>query len=785
MNKVRAFNIAEYDDNALLKLNQELDLNLNLNELRAIKKFYSRKNKNATDLELHTFSQVWSEHCFHKTFKSKIKFGDEEIDGLFKTFIAKATRDLNKVWCLNVFADNAGIIDFDDQFAIAVKVETHNHPTALDPFSGAHTGMGGVYRDILGVGAKPIAAMDYLFFGPLDLSNESVPKGFYHPKITLKRVVEAIADYGNKVGIPTVNGSIFFDIGYVTNPLVFAGCVGLIPKRKYIRQPKEGDVILIIGGKTGRDGIHGASFASASLRENSSEIYYSAVQIGNPIEEKKIIDAVIRARDEYEKPLYSLITDLGGGGLAVAICESFKEIGCKINLSSIQLKHLNMLPWEIWVSESQERMLLAVPKENLEKILEIFEEEGVNADLIGEVERTKKVTVYYDDELVGEIDLDFLFNGIPLPVLNAKRIEVKYEEEPLIEDKEEYTQDLLELLSYPNIASKEWVIRQYDHEVGARTIIKPLQGLNCEGPGDAAIIKPLYDSWKGIVISNGGNPNYSIDPYQMALSAIDEAIRNNIATGGRRIALLDNFSWGDPQDPFELGKLVLACKACYDGAISFDTPFISGKDSLYNVYRKGDKSISIPPTLMITAIGIIPDVRKAVTTDFKRSGNYIYVIGFTYDELGGSAYYKIKGIRGGKVPHVYPERARLIYERLIKAIDRGLIRSCHDCSEGGIAVALAEMCIGGFLGAEINIDKIPTNLTKKYKILFSESNSRFIVEVAQGYEKEFEHLMRGISFSKIGYVISEKELIINSSKKNVIRASLSDMIKSWKSSLVF
>jgi len=401
------------------------------------------------------------------------------------------------------------------------------------------------------------------------------------------------------------------------------------------------------------------------------------------------------------------------------------------------------------------------------------------------VEKSNRVSVYFKEEVVGDIDLNFLFKGIPLPRMKAEIPKLTNQEEVLLEDEEDYTQSLLEVLSHPNISSKEWAIRQYDHEVGARTILKPLQGVNGEGPGDAAVIKPLYDSWKGIVISNGGNPNYSSDPYAMALSAIDEAIRNNVSCGGRRIALLDNFSWGDPNDPLELGKLVLAAKGCYDGAIAFDAPFISGKDSLYNVYHDGKKSISIPPTLMITAIGIIPDVRKSVTTDFKRSGNYIYIIGFTYDELGGSAFFKLKGINGGKIPTVYPERARQIYDRIIKAIDRGLIKACHDCSEGGIAVALAEMCIGGYLGAEVNLDKIPTNLTRKYKILFSESNSRFIVEVAQGYEREFEHLMRGVSYAKIGYVISEKELIINSSKKKIVNASLQDMIRYWKSTLAF
>jgi len=783
MIKVQRFKISSFSDDELFKLNQTLDLNLTIDELKAIRRYYEKENREATDLELHTFSQVWSEHCFHKTFKSKIILKNEIVDGLFKEYIFKASESLNKNWCINLFSDNAGIIEFDEQYAIAVKVETHNHPTALDPFCGAHTGMGGVYRDILGVGARPIAAMDYLFFGPSNLPYSEIPSGIYHPKIVLKRVVEAIADYGNKVGIPTVNGSIHFDIGYLRNPLVYAGCIGILPKNKYIKNPKVGDLIVVIGGKTGRDGIHGASFASASLTLESGEIYYSAVQIGNPIEEKKIIEAVIRSRDDYEKPLYSLITDLGGGGLAVALCESFKNLGFKVDLSNVQLKHLNMQPWEIWVSESQERMLLAIPKENLEKFLEICDEERVNVSVIGEVSNDKKASVFYQDTLVGEIDLDFLFKGIPLKVLKAELPEYETSEEVEMKDKDDYTSDLLEILSDPNIASKEWIIRQYDHEVGARTILKPLQGFYCDGPGDGAVLKPLYDSWKGIVISNGGNPRYSSDAYNMALSAIDEAIRNNIAAGGRRIALLDNFSWGDPNDQKELGKLVLAAKACYEGAIAFDTPFISGKDSLYNVYQAEGRTFSIPPTLVITAIGIIPDVRKAVTTDFKRSGNYIYILGFTFDELGGSAFYYNKGIKGGKVPTVHPERAKQIYERVIKAIDRGLIKACHDCSEGGLAVALAEMCIGGNCGAEINLEKVPTNLSKGYKILFSESNSRFLVEVAQGYEKEFDHVMRGITYAKIGYVTSEKVLKIKHGKSIIIEAFLNDMVRAWKNPL--
>jgi phosphoribosylformylglycinamidine synthase len=785
--RIKSYPIHKFTNKDLIKLNEELSLALSLEELLAIRSYYQKEGRSATDVELYTFSQVWSEHCFHKTFKAKIKFGDEEIEGLFKTFIERATRELNKDWCLRVFEDNAGIIEFDDEFAIAVKVETHNHPTALDPFSGAHTGVGGVYRDIIGVGARPIATMDYLFFAYPNLSYNDLPYDAYHPKVMLKKVVAGIADYGNKVGVPTVNGCIQFNNAYLRNPLVFAGSVGLLPKNKYIRTPKPGHNIILLGGKTGRDGIKGASFASLSLTKAAESKFYAAVQIGNPIEEKKIIEAIIKARDHEKGPLYSLVTDLGGGGLAVAVCESFKDLGADIFLEKISLKHLDMDPWEIWISESQERMLLCVPEENLEEIFEIFEEEGCEASIIGEVNSSKKVSIKYKGEYAGEISLDFLFKEYPRLTLKASSRIFKRPEPPndsIIANMNNYNDVLLNLLSDPNVSSKEWVIRQYDHEVGARTIIKPLQGVNLDAPGDAAVIKPLYNSWKGIVISNGGNPNYSIDPYRMALSAIDEAIRNNVACGGRRIALLDNFCWGNPMIEEELGKLVLACKACYEGAKSFDTPYISGKDSLYNEFFDGKVRHEIPPTLMITAVGVIPDVRKSVTMDFKRSGNYVYIIGFTSDELGGSLLYRKYNIEGGEVPNVNPERAKTIYEKITRAIDRGLIRSCHDCSDGGLAVAIAEMCIGGNCGVEINLDKVPTHLNKPYKILFSESNSRFIVEVAQGYEKEFEFSIRGIPFEKIGYVTSDKTLIFKSGNNEVINLDLDEVIRAFKTSLI-
>ena len=770
-------------DEELLEMSKRYMLALNLEEMKRIQEYFERKGRNPTDAELETIAQTWSEHCVHKTFKGIIETPGGKIDGLLRTFIFRVTQELNKPWCRVVFRDNAGIIEFDENHDIAVKVETHNHPTALDPYGGAGTGSGGVFRDVMGVGAKPILSTDVLFFGPIDYPFEKLPKGVMHPKRLMKGAVAGIRDYGNKMGIPTANGGIGFDEGYIGNPLVYAGCLGIMPRGKYVRNPKPGDKILLVGGKTGRDGIHGVTFASLELTTESEKVSSGAVQIGNPIEEKRVLDALLRARDARDKPLYSAVTDCGGGGLSSAVGEMGKDIGAIVNLEKVPLKYAGLEPWEIWVSEAQERMILAVPEENVEEILKIFENENCEATIIGEFTGDKKLTLKYEGKLVAELDMEFLHGSIPRVKRRARWKKKKYPE-PDFPDKDDLTEDLKKILASPNVASKEWVIRQYDHEVQAKTVIKPLQGIRCDGPGDACVLKPLADSWRGIVVSNGVNPKYSIDPYNMALSAIDEAIRNNVCCGGRRIALLDNFSWGNPEKEDRLGQLVEACRACYDGAKGFETPFISGKDSLYNEYITEDgKSVSIPPTLLITAVGIIPDVRKAVTMDLKEVGNPVYIIGETKDELGGSHYYMIHGFKGNKVPSVDPRKAKKAFDALVKAMDSGLVKACHDCSEGGIGVCAAEMAFAGELGLRIDLRKVPTSgLRRNDKILFSESNSRFLVEVDKKKEEEFERMMEGNVFAKIGEVTSDKKLVVIGLKgKPVIQEDVLELKKVWKS----
>ncbi len=768
-------NMLKATDQQLLEISRELGIGLNLQEMKAVQRYFREKGRNPTDVELQTIGQTWSEHCFHKTFKGKIKINGKEIDSLFKTYIAKATEEINPRWCFSVFEDNAGIIHFDKGYGIAVKVETHNHPSAIEPFGGAATGVGGVIRDILGVWADPIACTDVLGFGPLDYDYEKLPPGVKHPKYVHMGVVAGIGSYGNNMGIPTVNGAIYFDESYVGNVVVYCGCIGLLPLKKFRRKAKPSDIIVLAGGKTGRDGIHGVTFASAELTEKSEEVSRPAVQIANPIEEEKLKRAIIEIRD---LELASAITDLGGGGLSSAVGETAKRFNCGavVELEKVPLKYPGLAPWEIYVSESQERMLSAVPPENLEQVLEIFENEDVEATAIGKYTADGVLRIYHQGEKVAEMDISFLFE--PPKALRTAEYKPLSLEEPQFPEPENLTETLLQLLSSPNIASKESVIRTYDHEVKGNTVLKPLQG-EYGGPNDAAVIKPLKDSWKGVAVSCGMNPNYGkIDAYWMTASAIDEAIRNNVAVGGRRIALLDNFTWGNPEKPERLGSLVKACEACYDFATAFKTPFISGKDSLYNESPLGP----VTPTLLITALGIVPDIRLTVSMDVKAPNDLIYIVGQTFHELGGSEYYRLKGFLGKSMPKVRPNQARKTFRAVTRAIDLGLVRACHDLSEGGLAVAAAEMAFAGGYGMELDLRKVPRKvLNRNDFVLFAESNSRFLVEVSEKAKEDFEALMNGKIYAEIGKVTKTPRLCIHGlNGEIVVDALLSDLLAGWK-----
>ncbi len=759
-----------------------------IEEFEAIGNYYKKQKRNPTDVELETLAQTWSEHCVHKTFKGRIKLGDTVVDNLLKSTVIKATRELNKPWCLSVFVDNAGVIDFDGRWALCFKVETHNHPSAVEPYGGAATGIGGVVRDPLGtgLGAKPILNTDVFCFGPPDLPYDKLPQGVLHPRRMFKGVRAGVADYANRLGIPTLNGAILFDERYVANPLVYCGTMGLMPKAAAQRgQQKPGDRVVVVGGRTGRDGIHGVTFASEQLTDESATKSFSAVQIGNAIVEKKMIDVILQARD---KGLYSRITDCGGGGLSSAVGEMGSETGVHVWLDRVPLKYAGLTCSEIWISESQERMVLAVPPDKVDALLCLFTGEDVEATVIGEFSDDHRLRLYYQDNHVGDLEMDFLHHGYPQ--INREAVWTRpHHPEPDFTPPADLRRSLLEILGAWNVCSKEWVIRQYDHEVQGASVLKPLVGQANDGPGDAAIVRPLLDSDMGVIVSNGINPNYSdIDPYWMAASAIDEALRQIIAVGGNlnKVALLDNFCWGRTTRPEMLGALVKAAQACYDMAMAYGTPFVSGKDSLNNEFEYEGKTIAIPHTLLISAMGVMDDVNKAVSMDFKQPGDLIYVVGATYNEMGGSEYLKAKGFVGNTVPRVNPQKAKKLMESLSRATAKGLVCACHDCSEGGIGVAVAEMAFAGGLGAKVDLKSAPLGepVDRDDFILFSESNSRFIVEVAPEKQVEFEKALGGNFFAMIGQVNNTDRFEVTGTKgKRVVSVPVSDLKEAWQKPL--
>jgi phosphoribosylformylglycinamidine synthase II len=778
----REIKISQMGDTELMSLSKEGLLSLTVPEMRKVQEYFLKKRREPVDIELETIAQTWSEHCVHKTFKGLIKYNGQVIDNLLKTTIAKATEEINKNYCISVFKDNAGIIGFNSEYGITFKVETHNHPSALEPYGGAGTGIGGVIRDTLGtgLGAKPIANTDVFCFGNLNYSMKKLPPGVLHPKRVFKGVVAGVRDYGNRMGIPTVNGAILFDNSYLCNPVVYCGSIGLIPIKHSFKSPKSGDRIIVCGGKTGKDGIHGVTFASQELDEKSEVSSSGAVQIGNPITEKKLLDALMEARD---KNLYNAITDCGGGGLSSAIGEMGKPLGASVYLDKVPLKYEGLRYDEIWISESQERMVISVPKKNLKRIEEVFKKHDVDFADIGKFHSTGRLTLYYKKEKVGDLDMDFLHEQYPQYEKKATWKRHRFSE-PRIDKNINLKEVLLTLLSHPNIASKEVVVRQYDHEVQGMSVLKPLSGKRNDGPSDGAILKPISDSKRGLVISNGINPYYGkIDPYWMAASSIEEALRNAVSCGGdpEKSAILDNFSWGDVSNSKILGELVRASYGCYDTAVALGVPFISGKDSLNNVFSVGGKKKSILSTLLISCISICHDITKSPSIDLKQPKNLLYLVGKTKREMGGSHYYSLYNRVGNSVPKLDFRLSQETLKRIHNAISKKLTLSVHDCSEGGIAISLAEMAIGGRYGASIDLSRIVcSGHLRNDEILFSESNSRFVVEVSPENRREFEKILSPIPCAHIGEVNKTGELVVYSKRDRLLSVRNNDMVKSWK-----
>lgn len=806
--KLKTVKLTGLSDDELMKISRDGLLSLNVEEMKTVQAYFENENRDPTDVELETIAQTWSEHCNHKTFRSNFNFNGEQIPNLLKSTIFKATNDLDLPWCVSVFKDNAGVIEFDENYDLCFKVETHNHPSALEPYGGAGTGIGGVIRDILGtgLGAKPIANIDVFCFASPFTPRDELPVGVLHPKRIMKGVVAGVRDYGNRMGIPTLNGALCFHPDYVGNPIVYCGTVGIIPRGMSEKEAKPGDYVVAIGGRTGRDGIHGATFASIELDDESEVTSGGAVQIGNPIEEKRMMDAMLIARD---RRLYNAVTDCGAGGFSSAVGEMGELCGAIVHLERAPLKYEGLEPWEIWVSEAQERMVFAVPPEHWDEFKSIMDAWNVECVHLGEFTDTKRLELFYKGNRICDISMKFLHDGIPQGV----RIGTWSPPPPDRSDpdlskllKNKKPGNLLkEMLGHLDVCSKEWVIRQYDHEVQGASVVKPLTGVENDGPSDAAVIKPILESNRGCAIANGINVRYAaIDPYHMATAVIDEAMRNVVAVGGNpdHTAILDNFSWGSSNAPEPLGDLVRASQGCYDASMAYKVPFISGKDSLNNEYRAGGKLVRIPATLLISAMSVIDDVRKVVTMDAKSGGNLLCVIGVTKKHLGGSVLLDLHGELGVSVPETDLETAKKTFDLMYKAINAGIITSCHDLSDGGLGVALAEMCFAGGIGCEVDLADVLTDpqtldVTDKDKfgeglsdleILYSETPSRFLIEIEADKKDDLFDLMTSaeadIPVAVIGTLTFDDRVIIRDRVRvEYINEIIADLKEAWQKPL--
>lgn len=768
-------------------------LALDLISLQEIQKYFKKLKRKPTDIELETIAQTWSEHCKHTIFANSI---DNISKGLFKTHIKAATEKIRKLkgkkdFCVSVFSDNSGAIIFDKNYLITHKVETHNSPSALDPFGGSITGIVGVNRDTIGfgLGAKPIANVyGFCLANPNDKTvlyrNSELTRKILSPRRIMDGVIDGVNSGGNQSGIPTPQGFLYFNDGYKGKPLVFCGTVGLIPKfinkkNSCVKKAKSGDLIVMVGGRVGQDGIHGATFSSEALDTGSPA---TAVQIGDPITQKKMSDAIIKeARDMN---LYNSITDDGAGGLSSSVAEMAKESnGCLVELDKVPLKYPGLEPWQIWISESQERMTLAIPPQKWPKFFKLMKKRGVESTVIGKFTNSGKCIAKYKGQIILDLEMEFLHNGLPSKKLKTEEIK-QTSKKIQIPEKTNLTNSLVSILSQLNIASFEFLSSQYDHEVQGSSVLKPLQGRGRIN-ADTTAIKPVLDSPKGVILSHGLYPTYSsIDSYSMAACSIDTAIRNAVTAGANpdSLALLDNFCWCDSNNPQRLWQLKNATLACHDFSIKYQTPFISGKDSMFNDFVGFDSNgkslkISIPPTLLISSIGVIDDVTKLVSLDVKFPGDLVYILGETFDELGGSEY-----CDGNKVPTVDAIKNKKLYTDYYKCIKKGVISSAISVNRGGLAVALAKKTMGGLLGMKINLKNLPGKTSRSDFALFSESQGRIVITISPTKQKIFEKIMKNNSIAQIGEVTQNDDFIINGLKgKEVVKTNIKSMLDSYKS----
>ena len=789
----RTIPVRNLSEAELTALSQNMKLSLSTEDMLVVQQIFCEIDRDPTDVELEVIAQTWSEHCKHRIFAATIQHTvdgqTEEIKSMYKTFIQSTTKELmakKPGFVLSCFVDNAGFIKLDDKLSVCLKAETHNHPSAIEPYAGANTGLGGVIRDILGAGkgAKPIANLDVFCFGAPDTPQEMVEgHNIIHPLGIMRGVVHGVRDYGNRMGIPTTSGAIQFDPTYIYNPLVFCGTAGVIPQEDIAKEMKPGLAVVVIGGRTGKDGLHGATFSSAAMGEASAEEDQQAVQIGNPIEEKKTLDVILEAR---ERGLIEFVTDCGAGGFSSAAGEMLSETGGNLYLERAPLKETNMLSWQIFLSESQERMVLAVKPENLDELQKLADTFQTEMTVLGESNDSGVLRVWHNGECVVEMDNSKLHDA---PIKKLTSVFTKGEAKTgLALDDSDLAGDLKQLFGDFAIVSREPIIREYDHEVQGNTVLKPLAGASADAPQDASVID-IDGSDKLMSLALAILPEWGkTDPYAMGTGTVDETVRQLVLAGTNpdKIALLDNFCMGNPEEPTELGRIVECAKGIREAALAYGAPYVSGKDSFYNYFETEDGPVNIPVTFLCSGFGVVEDASHVRGASLRRNNSAIFMVGNTEDEMGASVYARQKGISGVKVPQTDCAKNYELYKAYYdKALTQGLVLSAHDLSEGGLAVAAAEMAFSGIGGMKLDLDALPTvNGWQNNAVpCFSESTGRFLVEVDEDMAAEFEAAMAGFPCARIGSATTDGQLTITAKGSTVLQAEIAELKNIWKNGL--
>lgn len=793
MSTYRTIPVRSLSEAELTMLSQDMKLSLSTEDMLVVQQIFQEIGREPTDVELEVIAQTWSEHCKHRIFAATVQHTangrTEEIKSMYKTFIQRPSKEImarKPGFVLSCFVDNAGFIKLDDNLSVCLKAETHNHPSAIEPYAGANTGLGGVIRDILGAGkgAKPIANLDVFCFGAPDTPQRMVEgHNIIHPLGIMRGVVHGVRDYGNRMGIPTTSGAIQFDPTYIYNPLVFCGTAGVIPQSDIAKEMKPGLAVVVIGGRTGKDGLHGATFSSAAMGEASHEEDQQAVQIGNPIEEKKTLDVILEAR---ERGLIEFVTDCGAGGFSSAAGEMLSETGGNVYLERAPLKETNMQSWQIFLSESQERMVLAVKPENLDELRRLADTFQTEMTVLGESNDSGVLRVWHNGELVCELDNSKLHDA------PTKRLESVFVSGPARQgvalDDSDLTADLKLLFGDFAIVSREPIIREYDHEVQGNTVLKPLAGATADAPQDASVID-IDGSDKLMSLALAILPEWGkTDPFAMGTGTVDETVRQLVLAGTNpdKIALLDNFCMGNPECPEELGRIVECAKGIREAALAYGAPYVSGKDSFYNYFETEDGPVNIPVTFLCSGFGVVEDASHVHGSSLRRNNSVIFIVGYTEDEMGGSVYARVKGVADCKVSQTDCAANYAIYRRYYQnALTKGLVLSAHDLSEGGLAVAAAEMAFSGKGGIALDLDALPTRGGwGNYAVpCFSESSGRFLVEVDEDMADDFAAAMQGLPCARIGHATADGKLAITAQGKTLISADVADLKQIWKHGL--